>query len=102
MNKELKKGVLELCVLSYIQKEDRYGYQIVQELEETFNIKESTIYPILKRLHRDENLETYLKESTSGPARKYYKITETGVKHLNESLNQWHDFVSVVNKYLDE
>lgn len=100
MNKEYKKGVLEICVLHYISKEDRYGYQIVKELENIFSVKESTIYPILKRLNKDLYLETYLKESTGGPARKYYKLTSNGKKYLEESLIKWNEFTLSVNEYL--
>lgn len=102
MNKEFKKGILEVCVLSFIHKEDRYGYQIVQELENVFNIKESTIYPILRRLHVDGSLDTYLKESTSGPARKYYKLTDSGLEKLNDSKQQWEEFYLLVNTYLSK
>lgn len=100
MNKEFKKGILEICVLHYINQEDRYGYQIVQELQSVFNIKESTIYPILKRLNRDGKLDTYLKESSSGPARKYYKITTDGEEFLQVSLTNWNEFVETTNQYL--
>lgn len=100
MNKELKKGVLDICVLSYIKKNDRYGYQIVKELEDRFNVKESTIYPILKRLHRDKLLKTYLKESTNGPARKYHSITQDGEIQLEKLLKEWNDFVAEVMDYL--
>ncbi len=102
MNKEFKKGVIEICVLNFIKEEDRYGYQIVQELEEKFQVKESTIYPILKRLHKDSFLDTYLKESVSGPARKYYKLTKTGERKLNQLIDDWQSFVKVVNEYLEE
>lgn len=100
MNKEFKKGVIEICVLHFIKEEDRYGYQIVQELEEKFKVKESTIYPILKRLHKDNLLETYLRESDSGPARKYYKLTTSGTTTLNTLISDWHEFVKIVDNYL--
>lgn len=100
MNKEFKKGVIEICVLSYIKKEDRYGYQIVSELEGMLDVKESTIYPILKRLHRDMLVNTYLKESNTGPARKYYKITAEGESKLSASIEQWKTFVNKISDYL--
>ncbi len=102
MNKELKKGVLDICVLSFISKEDRYGYQIVQELGELFEVKESTIYPILKRLNKDNLLSTYLIESSSGPVRKYYQITKEGRIKLKNEIEGWYNFVDIVKNYLKD
>ena len=102
MNQQFKKGIIEICVLHFIKKEDRYGYEIVKELGVLFNVKESTIYPILKRLSNDNFLETYLVESNSGPARKYYKITKLGNENYEDVKEEWLKFAKGISLYLNE
>lgn len=102
MNQQLKKGILEICVLSFIMKEDRYGYEIVKEIGDIFEVKESTIYPILKRLSNDGLLDTYLQESSSGPARKYYKATSSARSYLDEEKTKYFEFVNIVTTFLSE
>ena len=70
MDTQFKKGVLELLVLIFASKKDRYGYELVEEISKVVNVNEGTIYPILKRLTNENYFETYLKESTEGPPRK--------------------------------
>ena len=76
MNPQLKKGVLELCVLSQLTKEDKYGYELTDAISREMSIAAGTLYMILKRLKEAGYVETYLQESASGPARKYYHLTE--------------------------
>ncbi|MGL5020479.1 MAG: PadR family transcriptional regulator [Mycoplasmatales bacterium] len=102
MNQQFKKGIIEICVLHFIKKEDRYGYEIVKELGVLFDVKESTIYPILKRLSNDKYLETYLVESNSGPARKYYKITKMGYENYEDVKKEWLKFAQGISQYLNE
>ena len=71
MDTQFKKGVLELLVLLFASKKDRYGYELIEEISKVVNVNEGTIYPILKRLTNENYFETYLKESTGGPSRKY-------------------------------
>ena len=78
MNPQLKKGVLELCVLSQLTKEDKYGYELTDAISREMSIAAGTLYMILKRLKEAGYVETYLQESASGPARKYYHLTEAG------------------------
>ena len=78
MNTQFRKGVLEICVLTLISKKDMYGYEIVQNISKVIEVNEGTIYPILRRLTKEEYFETYILESNEGPARKYYKITDKG------------------------
>lgn len=78
MKAQLRKGVVELCVLAIIGEKDCYGYEVVNLLKDVLDVSESTIYPILRRLTKGELLTTYLVESPSGPARKYYRITAQG------------------------
>ena len=73
MNPQLKKGVLELCVLSQLTKEDKYGYELTDAISREMSIAAGTLYMILKRLKEAGYVETYLQESASGPARKYYQ-----------------------------
>ncbi|MGN1186852.1 MAG: PadR family transcriptional regulator [Lachnospiraceae bacterium] len=102
MNTQMKKGILELCVLSMLGKEDRYGYELTEELSEEMSIAPGTLYLILKRLKDDERVETYLVESESGPARKYYHLTQKGIDSLNEQRNEWQQFIRVVEKFIGE
>lgn len=89
VNSQLKKGVVELCVLALVSRKDCYGYELIEEISHTVDISEGTVYPILRRLTKDGMFKTYLKESSSGPPRKYYKITRVGEGHLKEMLTAW-------------
>ncbi|WOF15657.1 PadR family transcriptional regulator [Methanoplanus sp. FWC-SCC4] len=102
MNIQFKKGVLDLCVLSLLSKKECYGYEIVQVISDAVEISEGTIYPLLRRLKKDGYLETYILESTGGPPRKYYSITEKGREMEQNLRKEWFSFVSNVNLYLCE
>ena len=80
INTQFKKGVLELLVMLIVESDDKYGYELVEEVSNVVNVNEGTIYPILKRLTNENYFETYLKESTEGPPRKYYHLTILGKK----------------------
>lgn len=97
MSTQLKKGVLEMVVLSKIADRDSYGYDIYQEINHYMAISESTIYPILRKLTKDGLCSTYLQESNEGPPRKYFKITRYGRERLNELKLDWKKFERVVN-----
>ena len=75
INTQFKKGVLELLILLMVKKSDMYGYELVEKVSKIVDVSEGTIYPILKRLTNEGYFETYTKESTEGPIRKYYHIT---------------------------
>lgn len=98
---QFKKGVLELCVLALLRRKDCYGYELVNEISENMEISEGTIYPLLKRLKDEGYFTTYLAESSEGPPRKYYKITDYGSKTLDALLYEWTDFVKGVNNILN-
>ncbi len=100
MSAQLKKGVLDLCVLNIVMNEDSYGYDIYQNINEDLSISESTIYPILRKLVKEGFCETYLAESNEGPPRKYFKITELGEVKLKTLRKEWNGFYSTVNKML--
>lgn len=88
MEIQLKKGLLEYCVLASLVKKDSYGYQIIKDISQCIEISESTLYPILKRLEANRYLETYSIEHNSR-LRKYYKITHLGKQHIQEFLDDW-------------
>ena len=96
MNIQLKKGVLELCVLSLLKTDDRYGYELVAEISKSISISEGTIYPLLRRLKNEGYVETYLEESSEGPPRKYYKLTDKGEVMREEFLDDWNAFIDGV------
>ena len=88
---QLRKGVLELYVLSILADESLYGYDIVRRLRtlDVLVISEGTIYPLLSRLRKEGLLKTHLKESPEGPARKYYELTSRGRRMLGEMRQVW-------------
>lgn len=102
MNVQFKKGVLTLCVLVLTVKKDRYGYELVQKISEKFQIAEGSIYPLLRRLTKEEYFTTYLKESQEGPPRKYYKLAEKGKNHVQELAHEWSIFSDGVNLLIKE
>jgi len=102
MNIQLKKGILELCVLYLLNKQDCYGYELVSTISKNILISEGTIYPLLKRLKDDGCFETYLKESQEGPPRKYYRITEKGINEKKQLLSEWEAVIVGVNNIMKE
>ena len=98
MNAQFKKGVLELIVLVAVSNRDMYGYELVAEVSKVVNVKEGTIYQILKRLTNEHYFETYLRESTEGPPGKYYHLT--GILHLDELRKEGEDFSKNMNNFL--
>jgi PadR family transcriptional regulator PadR len=89
---QLRKGVLELCILNIIGTGRVYGYDVVKQLRviDALVVREGTIYPILSRLKRDGLVRTSLEESPEGPARKYYELTRRGEQQLTEMNGYWH------------
>ena len=94
MDAQMKRGFLEVCVLASINRQDSYGYQIVKDVPAILTLTESTLYPLLKRLEAAGLLTTYSVEH-SGRLRKYYRITEAGVRHIDEFLRERDDVVSI-------
>ncbi len=94
MDTQLKRGLLEVCVLKVLTKGDSYGYQIIKDLSNTITISESTLYPILKRLETNQCLEVYSVEY-NGRLRKYFKITETGLKKIDDFIEEWESVMKV-------
>lgn len=102
MNIQLKKGVMEIVVLSMLRRKDYYGYELVTEISKYIEMSEGTIYPLLNRFKKDGLVDTYLAESHNGPPRKYYRITDAGREKLTESLREWTEFTKAVKKILEE
>lgn len=104
VNKSLITGSTTMLVLSLLKDRDKYGYEMIKELEkcsdETFSLKEGTLYPILHGLEVDGMVESYSKESELGRKRKYYRLTQKGLKLLEEKKKEWDLFTSKVNKVL--
>lgn len=100
MNAQFKKGALEICVLSQLAVGDKYGYELTERISEEMSIASGTLYPILRKLKADEYVTTYLVESESGPARKYYKLTEAGYKYQEYLLKEWNDFIQAVENLI--
>ena len=94
MDIQLKKGLLEVCVLASLLQEDSYGYQLISDLSSCVEISESTLYPILKRLDAAKCLTTYSREH-NGRLRKYYRITDKGLKRIEDFKDEWQEMLSV-------
>lgn len=101
MNTQYKKGVLELLILVMVEEKDMYGYELVEAVSKVVNVNEGTVYPILKRMTNEKYFESYTKESTEGPIRKYYHITAAGKVYKEESLKEWKQFSKCVNEFLE-
>ncbi|WP_102693469.1 PadR family transcriptional regulator [Rummeliibacillus pycnus] len=102
MNVQFKKGVLELCVLVLLDKQDRYGYELVHKISNQIEISEGSVYPLLRRLTKEEYFTTYLQESSEGPSRKYYRLTDKGREYLHELIDDWGKFSNGVNQLIKE
>ena len=94
MDVQLKRGLLEFCVLAAIKDQDSYGYQIIKDMKPFVEISESTLYPILRRLETAELL-TVRSAEHNGRLRKYYSITADGKKKIREFLTDWADIVKI-------
>ena len=97
---QLKKGVLDLCVLAILARNDSYAYEIASRLAEDIGMGEGTIYPLMRRMQTDGLVKTYLVESANGPPRKYYQLTAAGRAAFAAQKAGWEDFVSDVGKVL--
>lgn len=96
MDIQLKRGLLDVCVLKAIKNEDSYGYQIIKDIKPFVEISESTLYPILRRLEASELLTVRTAEH-NGRLRKYYRITDLGIKRIEEFKREWQEIISIYN-----
>lgn len=96
LDAQMKKGLLDVCVLSILSREDTYGYKLTQEVTALMDTSESALYPVLRRLETQNFLETYSVEH-SGRLRKYYKITDMGKERLSEYIQELEDLKKVID-----
>jgi PadR family transcriptional regulator PadR len=100
---QMRKGVLEFCILSILSDGEHYPTEIIERMKEArLLIVEGTLYPLLTRLKNDGLLAYRWEESQSGPPRKYFTLTETGQQFLNELIENWTELTSSVNKIIDK
>jgi PadR family transcriptional regulator, regulatory protein PadR len=99
---QLRRGVLEHCVLALLQDEERYGYDLVTELSTAGLLaSEGTMYPLLSRLRKEELVTTSWRESPSGPPRRYYALTPRGQQSLTDFRESWGQFKQAVDATLE-
>jgi len=96
MDIQLKRGMLDVCVLAAIKNEDSYGYQIIKDLKPYIELSESTLYTILKRLENSDMLIVRTAEH-DGRLRKYYHITDLGLKRIDEFKEEWKEIMLIYN-----
>lgn len=101
MDIQLKKGVLDICVLSALERGESYGYKIIDDLRNVVEISESTLYPILKRLEAAGFLTTRSSEF-SGRLRRYYKITQSGLIRLHDGRRDLQEINVIYKKIFGE
>lgn len=94
MDAQLKRGLLDVCVLAAIKKEDTYGYQIIKDMKPYLEMSESTLYTIVKRLEMSGMLTVKTMEF-DGRLRKYYHITQKGIKRLEEFRSEWDSIMNI-------
>ncbi len=94
MDVQLKRGILDVCVLAAIRSEDSYGYKIIKDLKPYIELSESTLYTILKRLEAANMLTVRVAEH-GGRLRKYYHITDEGRRRIEEFKNEWKEILSI-------
>ena len=94
MDAQLKRGILDVCVLTAIKNEDSYGYKIIKDVKPYIEITESTLYTILKRLETAKML-TVRSVEHEGRLRKYYSITKLGLNRIEEFKNEWREVMNI-------
>lgn len=94
MDNQLKRGLLDVCVLAAIKNEDSYGYKIIKDMKPYIELSESTLYTILKRLET-ANMLTVRTAEHGGRLRKYYRITDEGLRRIEEFKEEWKEMLSI-------
>lgn len=104
MDTQMKKGVLEMCILIQLTWKDMYGYEIMKLIQEFFpEVYDGSIYAILRRIRGDGYTETYMKDIPSGgPARKYYRITAEGRTYCNAMIMEWEQMTKSVESLMEK
>lgn len=99
---QLRKGALELCVLALLSRRESYAYEIASELAAAVGMGEGTIYPLMRRLQREGLVASRLVETSSGPSRKYYRLTDAGREAYAAQRRDWQDFVTAIDRLLGQ
>ena len=94
INPQMKKGLLDVCILSVLQRDDSYGYKIIKDMKPYIELSESTLYTILKRLETAKMLTVRTAEH-GGRLRKYYHITEAGLQRIEEFKEEWQEILAI-------
>ena len=100
MDAQFKKGILDSVVLSILEKKQIYGYGLEMEMASLMDVSGNTLYPLLRRLEKDDYLDTYMHVSEQGRRRKYYRITDKGRSHLKELRKDWKAFKEVADRLI--
>ena len=100
---QMRRGAVEYCVLALLREKERYGFELTQILREADGllVSDGTIYPLLSRLRREGVVETQWRESTSGPPRRYYRLTAAGGRALGVFISEWSRFRNAVDRLLE-
>lgn len=102
---QIKRGTLEFCILLMIKQQQSYGYEIISTLENypILSAKENTIYPLLRRLLKEDYISSSWQESAEGlPPRKYYSITDKGLEYLSIMSVEWDNLLKAINEIKGE
>lgn len=101
---QIRKGSLEMCLLAVLAHQARYGFEIVQHLNDTSGlaVSEGTLYPLLNRLQNEQLIEAFWQESASGPPRKYYTLTATGREAFGRMRDEWRRYAESVESVLTD
>jgi PadR family transcriptional regulator PadR len=101
---QLRRGSIQYCVLALLRGGDRYGFELTRELAGADGLvtSEGTVYPLLARLRQEGLVETFWQESSQGPPRRYYRLTEDGHRALEAFIAQWRRFRDAIDGVLDE
>ncbi len=102
MSSQLRKGALDICILSLLKRKQMYGYGLKVAIQPMMELSENTLYPLLRRLENEGYLTTFDEVSDEGRARKYYKVTQQGIRHLELMIQEWNDFKQKVDKIIVE
>ncbi len=99
MDAQIKKGILEMCLLYKLSQKDYYGYSLMREMKIIFpEVNDSTFYAVLRRLKKEGAAEMYYGEESGGPRRKYYKLTEHGLEVLHKYIYDWNKLKEIVTQ----
>ncbi len=99
IDRQMLKGVVEMALLRIVEQQEPYGYELLRQMSDRFpDLQERTVYAVLRRLHDNGDTETFTKEASGGPTRKYYRITGKGREHLQEMIQNWRDLERMIEE----